>query len=91
MLVIEQNVGAFDVSVKEILLVAVIKALQQLSHERLDVALVEVDQARLQQSHQIVVHVFKNQIESPCGELMKIRSKVDTCHLAASWVVRKKT
>lgn len=70
---------------------AVIKALQQLSHERLDVALVEVHQARLEQSHQIVVHVFKNQIESPYGERMKIQSKIDMCHDAASWAVRKKT
>lgn len=55
---------------------AVIKALQQLSHERLDVALIEVDQARLEQSHQIMVHVFKNQIESPYGERMKSSQKV---------------
>lgn len=75
LLVIEQNIGAFDVSVQEILLVAVIKALQQLPHERLDVVLVEVDQARLEQSHQIVVHVFKNQIESTYGEQTTVQSK----------------
>lgn len=70
---------------KEILLVAVIEALQQLSHERLDVALIEVDQAGLEQSHQIMVHVFKNQIESPYGERRKIQSKGDKrCHVAAS-------
>ncbi len=49
---------------QKVLLVAVIEALQQLSHERLDVALVEVDQARLEQTHQVVVHVFKYKIES---------------------------
>lgn len=62
-LVIEQNIGALDVSVQEVLLVAVIKALQQLSHERLDVALVEMDQTRFEQTHQVVVHVFKYKIE----------------------------
>lgn len=63
-LVIEQNIGALDVSMQKILLVAVIKALQQLSHERLNVALIEMDEARLKQSHQIVVHIFKYEIES---------------------------
>lgn len=63
-LVIEQNVRTLDVSVQEVLLVAVIQAFQQLSHERLNVALVEVDQAGLEQTHQVVVHVFKYKIES---------------------------
>lgn len=63
-LVIEQNIGALYVSVQKVLFVAVIEALQQLSHERLNVALVKMDQARLEQSHQIVVHVFKHKVES---------------------------
>jgi len=63
-LVIEQNIGALDVSVQEVLLVAVVEALQQLSHEGLDVALVEMDEAGLQQAHQVVVHVFEHKIES---------------------------
>lgn len=63
-LVIEQNIRALDVSMQKIFLVAVIKAFQQLSHERLDVALIEMDQARLEQTHQVVVHVFKYKIES---------------------------
>lgn len=90
LLVIEQNIGAFDVSVQEILLVAVIKALQQLPHERLDVVLVEVDQARLEQSHQIVVHIFKNQIERTYGEQTTVQSKGGLCHVAVSRAVRKK-
>lgn len=87
LLVIEQNIGAFDVSVQEILLVAVIKALQQLPHERLDVVLVEVDQARFEQSHQIVVHVFKNQIERTYGEQTTVQSKrrpVSCCSIPSS-------
>lgn len=64
LLVIEQNVGALNVSVQEVLFVAVIETFQQLSHERLDVALVEMYQARLEQTHQVVVHVFKHKIES---------------------------
>ena len=67
LLVVEQNIGALDVSVQEVLLVAVIETLQQLSHERLDVALVEMNQARLKQTHQVMVHVFENKIESPWG------------------------
>ncbi len=63
-LVIEQNIGALDVSMQKVFLVAVIQALQQLSHERLDVALVEMNQARLEQTHQVVVHVFKYKIKS---------------------------
>ena len=49
---------------QKVLLVAVIQPFQQLSHERLDVALVEMDQAGLEQTHQVVVHVFKYEIES---------------------------
>lgn len=75
---------------QEILLVAVIKALQQLPHERLDVALVEVDQARLKQSHQIVVHVFKDQIESTYGEQMAVQSKGEMRHVAVSRALGKK-
>lgn len=62
-LVIEQNIGTLDVSVQKVLLVAVIEALEQLSHERLDVALGEMDQTGLQQTHQVVVHVFKHKVE----------------------------
>lgn len=64
LLVVEQNIGAFDVSVEKVLLVTVIKTLQQLPHEWLDVALVEMDQAGLKQTHQVMVHVFKYKIES---------------------------
>lgn len=49
---------------QKVLLVAVIETLQQLTHEGLDVALIEMHQTRLQQSHQVMVHVLKYQIES---------------------------
>lgn len=49
---------------QKVLLVAVIQPFQQLSHERLDVALIEMDQPGLEQTHQVVVHVFKYKIES---------------------------
>ena len=65
-LVVEEDVGALDVSVQEVLLVAVVQPLQQLPHERLDVVLVEVDQAGLQQPHQVMVHVLKHQVERTC-------------------------
>lgn len=62
-LVIKENVGALNVSVQKVLLVAVIKALQQLPHERLDVALVEMNQAGLEQTHQVMVHIFEYKIK----------------------------
>lgn len=74
LLVIEQNIWALDVSMQKVLLVAVIQPFQQLSHERLDVALVEMDQAGLEQAHQVVVHVFKYEIESTWDERTKIKS-----------------
>ena len=48
---------------QEVLLVAVVQPLQQLPHERLDVVLVKVDQAGLQQPHQVMVHVLKHKVE----------------------------
>lgn len=74
LLVIEQNIRALDVSMQKVLLVAVIQPFQQLSHERLDVALVEMDQPGLEQTHQVVVHVFKYKIESTWDERKKIES-----------------
>lgn len=63
--VVEQDVGAFDVSVQEVVLMAVVQTLHQLPHEAADVLVGELDQARLQQAHQVVVHVLKHQVESP--------------------------
>ena len=61
--IVQQNVRAFDVPVEKVLLVAVVKAFHQLSHETAYVLLGELDQARLQKTHQVVVHVLKHQIE----------------------------
>ena len=62
--VVQQNVGAFDVSVQEVVLVAVVQALHQLPHEAADVLVGELDQAWLQQAHQVVVHVLEHQVKS---------------------------
>ena len=48
---------------QKVLLVAVVKAFHQLSHETAYMLLRELDQARLQKPHQVVVHVLKHQIE----------------------------
>lgn len=64
LLVIEQNIGALNVSMKKVLLVAVIESLQQLSHERLYVALIKMNETRLKQTHQVVIHVLKYKIKS---------------------------
>lgn len=99
-LVIEQDVGALDIPVQEVLLVAVIQSFQQLPHERLDVALVEVHEARLQEAHQVVVHVLKHQVKRPC-EMKRIHyanSKRKTSendgsspmrYLCRSWSLRR--
>lgn len=43
---------------------AVVQTLHQLAHEAANVLMGELDQARLQQAHQVVVHVLKHQIKS---------------------------
>ncbi len=63
---------------KEVLLVAVIQSFQQLPHERLDVALVEVHKTRLQQAHQIVVHVLKHQVKRPCETKTQLTPRGET-------------
>lgn len=42
---------------------AVVQTLHQLAHEAADVLMGELDQARLQQTHQVVVHVLKHQVK----------------------------
>lgn len=42
---------------------AVVQTLHQLAHEAADMLVGELHQTRLQQTHQVVVHVFKHQIE----------------------------
>lgn len=43
--VVEQYVGALDVSVQEVVLMAVVQTLHQLPHEAADVLVGELDQA----------------------------------------------
>lgn len=43
---------------------AVVQTLHQLAHEAADVLMGELDQARLQQAHQVVVHVLEHQVKS---------------------------
>lgn len=62
--VVEQYVGAFDISVKEVVLMAVVQTLHQLAHEAANVLMGELDQAWLQQAHQVMVHVLKHQVKS---------------------------
>lgn len=62
--VVEKYVRAFDVSVQEIVLMAVVQTFHQLAHEAADVLVGELDQARLQQAHQVMVHILKHQVKS---------------------------
>lgn len=61
--VVEKYVGAFDVSVQEVFLVAVVQTFHQLPHEAADVIMGELDQAGLQKAHQVMVHVLKHQVK----------------------------
>lgn len=42
---------------------AVVQALHKLAHEAADVLVGKLAKARLQQTHQVVVHVFKHQVK----------------------------
>lgn len=57
--VVEQYVGTFDVPVQEVVLMAIVQALHELTHEAADVFVGELDQAWLQKAHQVVVHVLE--------------------------------
>lgn len=48
---------------QEVLLVAVIQTVQQLSHDAGVVQFVKVHHSGLQQPHQIVIHVLEDQVE----------------------------
>lgn len=48
---------------QEIFLVAVIQSIQQLSHYTRIVQFIKIHHSRLQQTHQIVIHVFEDQIK----------------------------
>lgn len=61
---------------QEALLVAIVQPLQELPHEGLDVVLVEVDQARLQQPHQVMVHVLKHEVECTWGGADIVKARV---------------
>ena len=62
-LVIHENVGAFDVAMKEVLAVTIGEAFEQLVHDAGDVFFGEIHHPRLQQPHQIVIHVFEDEIK----------------------------
>ena len=61
--VVHEYVGTLDVSVEEVLLVTEVEAVEQLLHAGRNVVLVKVDEPRLEQTHQVVVHVLKHQVK----------------------------
>lgn len=63
LLVIHKNIAALYVSMEEILLVAIVETIKQLSHDGSVVLLRKLHHPRLQQAHQVMVHVFKHQVE----------------------------
>ena len=62
-LVVDEYVGALEVSMKEVPLVAVVQRLHELQREALDMLLRELDHPRLQQTNQVVVTVLEHQVE----------------------------
>ena len=65
-LVVEQDVGALDVAMEKVARVAEVQTIKQLLHEGRNVALSERDKTRLKQTHQVVIHVLKDQVECTC-------------------------
>lgn len=63
--IVQQNIGAFDVTVQEIVLVAKVQSQKKLPHERRNVLFAERHQTGLQQSHQVMVHVLEHQVKCP--------------------------
>lgn len=55
---------------------AVVQTLHQLPHEAADVLMGELDKARLQQAHQVVVHVLKHQVKSTWNSRGKMCSDI---------------
>ena len=62
-LVVDEDVGALEVTMEEVSLVAEVESLHQLQSEALDVLLCELHHPTLQQTHQVVVTVLKHQVE----------------------------
>ena len=61
--VVDQNVGALDITVQEVFLVAVAKTIEQLFHDRGVELLRELNKSGIEQSHEIVVHELENQVK----------------------------
>ncbi len=54
---------------------AVVQTLHQLAHEAADVLMGELDQAGLQQAHQVVVHVLKHKVKSTWKQKMNSQKR----------------
>lgn len=62
-MIVHQNIGTFDITMKKVVSMTVAEAIQQLSHDVCNVRLGQHDQARFEQAHKIVVHVLEDQVE----------------------------
>lgn len=61
--VVDKYVGAFNVPMEEVQVVAIFKRQKELLQERRNLELCEVDQVRLQETVQVVVDVFEDEEE----------------------------
>eukprot|EP00963_Diacronema_lutheri_P005649 scaffold435_cov342-Pavlova_lutheri.AAC.39 len=61
---VDEQVGPFDVPVQYFLFVAVVESFQQLFHEALDLFHPELSFVRVLQSGEIVVHVFEDHVDA---------------------------
>ena len=62
-LVVDQNVGALDVTVQKVSGMTIRQAVQELFHDASIHFIRELHKARIKQAHQIVVHELKDQVE----------------------------
>ncbi len=62
-LIVDENVGALDVSMQKVFRVAIVEAVEELLHEAGNLLVVEIEQTRVEQTEQVVVHVLEYQVE----------------------------
>jgi len=61
--IVDEYVGALDVPVQEVILMTEAESFHELAHQWADMSRTKRYQTTLQQTHQIMIHVLKHQIE----------------------------
>jgi len=61
--IVHKYVGTLDVTMQEVVLMTEVQSFHQLTHQRTDMSSSKRHQTRLKQTHQIMIHVLKDQIK----------------------------